>query len=120
MSELNLVMDQLLDMFGDTVTVYDHQGYTDQGDDFWYDDQDWANSGTDYLVVFEDQPSDEALDSPGFAEDADSAIWAGEDIAEEGDKISYNSEDYLTISVSDFRVQGELARQLVGVKRMEE
>lgn len=120
MSILQGVMDRVLEFGGVEVTVYPHQGYGDEGDDFWRTDLDHADTGEKYVVVFEDQPSEETLSGAGFSDNAESAIWVDRDIAEEGDKIvTAQGREYLVISQSNYYMGSDFIRQVLGIRGME-
>lgn len=109
------MMADLLMTYGDTVTVYKHDGYGDE-DDFWQDDQGWKAEGTEYTGLFENEPSETTLNQGGFADESDSAIWLEEEVVEKGDKLVHAGNEYVAISVSNFRANDEFVRQLIGVR----
>lgn len=116
-TELKGTMEMLLGLFGDTITVYPHQGYNDDdGSDFWETDQGVSGSGTSYTAIVEDTPSQDTVESPGFVDEAEIAFYTETHVADEGDHIEYNNETWVVVSVSDLKTQDELDRCLIGAK----
>ncbi|MFB6236934.1 MAG: hypothetical protein ABEH81_01050 [Halopenitus sp.] len=106
----------LLDFFSDEVTVYSHQGYDGGQDDFWQQDMGWELNGTIHEVLIEDEPSEETQNRGGFADEAESAIYARSEIAQQGDKIEVYGREYVVVSTSPFHTNGDMHRQLIGIR----
>lgn len=114
--DFDMVMGQLTNYFGDTVTVYKHSGYTSDEDDFWHEDEGWEEHGTEHEVLVEEEPSDTTQEMDGFVNEATSAIYAKEEIAYEGDKVDIYGREYVVVSDSTFRTKGKIGRQLLGIR----
>lgn len=116
MSLLGNGVRELQSMMGQPLTHYPHNGYDGGADDFWQDDQGWdKTAGTDFKGIVEQTLDDETLEEPGFDEQSESAVRTGYDQVSEGDMIEFDSREWIAISVTTHRTQGDKYQYLIGV-----
>lgn len=88
-----------IEMRGSEVTVYPHNGYDDQGDDFWYEDQGHdKGSPTTVTAIIQNLPTDEELMAAGFDENAELSMTCVEGTFEEGYLVEVGSHEFIITS----------------------
>lgn len=121
MSEIKTTIDRLLTIFGTTGTVYKYQGSEpEDSDEFWHEDQGWADEGTEYKILFEQPISEEVQERGGIKEEdirGDVEIWFKEEAVENGDKIEVYGKEWVVLDEWTFHMRSEEIHQVATVRR---
>lgn len=82
---------EILLEYGSTAILYEHQGYSGDADDFWYEDENWPDEGTEITLLSDSIFSSISVEQHGFMETGDVVFWLDTECTE-GDLIENNGE----------------------------
>lgn len=115
-------LDEMVGMFGETITGYHHLGYTDSsGEDFWHEDDGHdKNNPYTFEAIPESVLDDQTLEDAGFESDTDSVLRTSSAEVEEGDLIEFAGKSFIVREEENIRMAGDNIMKILALRQVEQ
>jgi len=106
-------------LVGEELTYYPPKEPQDEGDEFWYDDeQGWdRNNGTDFEGTLESTATEETLERAGFQTDVEGVIRSSFTDSETGGLVEGADSEWIVVEETELRYSGGSYGALMAVRQ---